>query len=60
MEASGMNLQELFFNSLVQLEYEKRIPRNPFKCRRNSYRYACDSFGQLKQDFLDFIRMIQQ
>jgi hypothetical protein len=22
--------------------------------------YACDSFGKLKQDFLDFIRMIQQ
>lgn len=48
------------FNSLVQLEYEKGIPRNPF-INAGALVIADMLVSQLKnpkQDFLDFIRMI--
>ncbi|WP_300564443.1 glutaminase [Flavobacterium sp.] len=48
------------FNSLVQLEYEKGIPRNPF-INAGALVIADMLISQLKnpkQDFLDFIRLI--
>lgn len=48
------------FNSLVQLEYEKGIPRNPF-INAGALVIADILISHLKnpkQDFLDFIRMI--
>lgn len=59
-ERVGVEPSGSAFNSLVQLEYEKGIPRNPF-INAGALVIADMLVTQLrnpKQDFLDFIRMI--
>jgi glutaminase len=59
-ERVGVEPSGSAFNSLVQLEYEKGIPRNPF-INAGALVIADILISHLKnpkQDFLDFIRLI--